>query len=120
MILRTCALNGNEYEWGVHAAAFGRPLGLSDAQLGSTVDGDADGACWEPGSDAALVFELADELHGASAVSDGLWTRLRERFGDEQLLELFATAGWYRLISYMCNGFGVEREEWAVRFADVV
>ena len=119
MIHRTCALNGNEYEWGVHAAAFGRPLGLSDEQLHSTVAGEAGDACWEPRSDAALVVALADELHGASAVSDGLWTLLRERFSDQQLLELFAIAGWYRLISYMCNGFGVEREEWALRFGDV-
>src|SRR5689334_2654358 len=28
VILRSCARAGAEYEWGVHAVAFGRPLGL--------------------------------------------------------------------------------------------
>lgn len=42
LIHRTCALRGAEYEWGVHAVGFGKPLGLTDDQLASTVDGDAD------------------------------------------------------------------------------
>jgi alkylhydroperoxidase family enzyme len=117
MIHRTCALNRNEYEWGVHAAAFGRPLGLSDEQLRSTVTGSADDPCWE--GDAAAVFALADELHATSTIGAGLWESLRERFDDDQILELIATAGWYRLISYVCNGLGVGLEEWALRFADV-
>jgi 4-carboxymuconolactone decarboxylase len=117
MIHRTCALNGNEYEWGVHATAFGRPLGFSDEQLRSTVSGSPADGCWE--GDAQAVFALADELHAGSDISAGLWQSLRGRFGDEQVLELIATAGWYRLISYVCNGLRVEREEWALRFADV-
>jgi alkylhydroperoxidase family enzyme len=117
MIHRTCALNGNEYEWGVHAAAFGRPLGLDDEQLRSTVTGDAADDCWQ--ADEAAVFALADELHATSTIGSALWDALRERFDGEQTLELIATAGWYRLISYVCNGLGVEREQWALRFADV-
>ena len=46
MIHRTCARCGAEYEWGVHAVAFGRPLGLSDAQLAATVHGTAEDAVW--------------------------------------------------------------------------
>src|ERR1700729_3319851 len=41
VIHRTGALSGAEYEWGVHAVAFGGPVGLSDAQLAATVGGDA-------------------------------------------------------------------------------
>ena len=37
MIDRTCALTGAEYEWGVHAGAFGAAAGLDDEQLRSTV-----------------------------------------------------------------------------------
>jgi hypothetical protein len=117
MIHRTCALNGNEYEWGVHAAAFGRPLGLTDAQLRSTVAGSADDACWKEGDGAmAAVFALADELHTSSTIGPTLWATLRDCFSDQQLLELIATAGWYRLISYLCNGLAIEREPWALRF----
>ena len=39
LLHRTCARCGCEYEWGVHAVAFGRPLGLSDEQLRATVHG---------------------------------------------------------------------------------
>ena len=39
LLHRTCARCGCEYEWGVHAVAFGRPLGMSDEQLRATVLG---------------------------------------------------------------------------------
>jgi 4-carboxymuconolactone decarboxylase len=114
MIHRTCALNGAEYEWGVHAVAFGRPLGFSDEQLGSTVHGSWQDACWD--AEQAVVFRLADELHHSSTISDELWSVLVESFSPEQLLELIVTAGWYHVISFVCNGAGVELEAWAARF----
>ena len=114
MIHRTCALTGNEYEWGVHAVAFGRPLGLDERQLASTVRGAWSEDCWD--AEQASVFRLADELHAHSAISEELWAVLRERFGDEQLIELIVTAGWYHVIAYLCNGLHVQAEEWAPRF----
>jgi len=114
MIHRTCALTGAEYEWGVHAVAFGKPLGLSDEQLHSTVHGSSADACWD--SVQSIVFELADQLHKTSAVSDELWRSLEQEFAAEQLLELIVTAGWYHLISYICNGVRVEQEDWGARF----
>ncbi|HEX7609855.1 MAG TPA: carboxymuconolactone decarboxylase family protein, partial [Solirubrobacteraceae bacterium] len=113
MIHRTCALTGNEYEWGVHVAAFARPLGFSEEQIRSTALGDADDECWGP--EQALVFALADELHHTSAIADELWAALRERFSEQQLIELIATSGWYHVIAYVCNGLRVQREEWAPR-----
>lgn len=114
VIHRTCALTGAEYEWGVHAVAFGRPLGLSDEQLRSTVDGSHEDACWS--AEQASVFALADELHRTSAVSDELWRTLAETFDAPQLIELLVTAGWYHVIAYLCNGARVRREDWAERF----
>lgn len=114
MIHRTCALTGAEYEWGVHAVAFGRPLGLSDEQLRSTVLGSYDDACWS--ADQATVFRLADELHHTSTVTDELWLALAARFEPTQILELLVTAGWYHVIGFVCNGAAVQREEWAERF----
>ena len=37
VIHRTCARVRCEYEWGIHAAAFGRPLGLSDEDVNDLV-----------------------------------------------------------------------------------
>jgi alkylhydroperoxidase family enzyme len=114
VILRTCARSRAEYEWGVHTLAYGKPLGLSDAQLAATVDGAPDDRAW-PERDGLLV-RLADELHETCEVSDALWSALSEHFSDEQLLELLVLAGWYRLIAYVINGARVQREPWAQRF----
>jgi alkylhydroperoxidase family enzyme len=114
MIDRTCALAGAEYEWGVHAAAFGRTVGLDDEQLLSTVRGSHADRCW--GEREACVFRLADELHTTSTISDELWQTLADMFEEAEIIELIVTAGWYHVIAYICNGLGVEPEEWAQRF----
>lgn len=116
IIHRTCARTGAEYEWGVHAVAYGRPLGLTDEQLAATVAGSADDPVWTERD--ALLIALADELHDTADVSGGLWAQLSAQFTDEQLLELMITAGWYRLLSYVINGARIQREPWAARFPD--
>jgi 4-carboxymuconolactone decarboxylase len=114
MILRTCALCGAEYEWGVHAVAFGGAAGLSEQQLDSTARGDAADRVWSPLERA--VFRLADELHGRSGVSEELFAELECHFGPAQIVELVVTAGWYRTIAYVINTARVQLEPWAVRF----
>lgn len=114
MIHRTCALTGAEYEWGVHVVGFGRPLGLSEEQLRSTVHGSAEDAVWSPAERA--VFALADELHVCSTVSDGVFSALTDHFDDEQILELCLMAGWYHAISYVINAARLPPEPWAARF----
>jgi alkylhydroperoxidase family enzyme len=114
VIHRACARAGAEYEWGVHAVVYGKPLGLTDAQLAATVHGAADHPRWSQ-SDQELIA-LVDELHARCTVSDALWTRLAQRFTRDQLLELVIVAGWYRLISDVVNTARVEREPWAIRF----
>jgi 4-carboxymuconolactone decarboxylase len=114
VIHRTCARNGAEYEWGVHAVAFGRPLGLSDEQLAATVTGDASDPAWS-GRDALLI-RLCDELHETSTVSDELWDLLAAEWAPDQLMELVITAGWYRLISYVINACRIQPEDWSQRF----
>jgi 4-carboxymuconolactone decarboxylase len=63
-----------------------------------------------------LLIELADELYDTANVSDRLWAKLATRFGEEQLIELLVIAGWYRLLAYVINVAGVQREPWAARF----
>jgi alkylhydroperoxidase family enzyme len=114
MIHRTCALTGAEYEWGVHAVAFGTPLGLSDEQLRSTVHGSSRDACWDRRE--SLVFALADQLHATNVIADQLWENLADEFDQQQIIELIVTAGWYHVIAYLCNGLRLEHEPWAARF----
>lgn len=114
VIHRTCARAGAEYEWGVHAVAFGPPLGLTEAQLAATAAGDPDDPAWS--ADDGVLVRLADELHDGAAVSDELWAALSARLRDDQLLELIVVAGWYRLLSYVINAVRVELEPWAAQF----
>lgn len=114
VIHRTCARAGAEYEWGVHALAFGQPLGLTDDQIAATVGGDADHPSWSDRD--RLLIRLCDELHESCTVSDSLWSELAQRYRDDQLLELVITAGWYRLIAAVINAVGIELEPWAARF----
>ncbi len=119
VLLRTCARAGAEYEWGVHALAFAKPLGLSDEQLAATAHGAADDPAWTP-QDTQLIA-AADALFETNTIPDELWSELHERLREDQLLELVILAGWYRLISYVINTADVELEPWAARFpsADV-
>jgi len=114
MIHRTCALCGAEYEWGVHAVAFGAPLGFTDEQLASTVHGSPADPVWS--APEAAVFRLADELHATSTVGDDLFTDLSEHFTVDQILELVITCGWYHTIAFVINAAAVQHEEWAARF----
>jgi alkylhydroperoxidase family enzyme len=114
VILRTCARAGAEYEWGVHARAFGAAVGLGEAQLAATAVGDASDPAWSERD--ALLVRLADELHEGAAVSDDLWAELAARWTAPQLVELLVLAGWYRLIAYVINGARVALEPWAARF----
>jgi alkylhydroperoxidase family enzyme len=93
---------------------FAKPLGFTEEQLHATVHGSWADPCWD--AEQSSVFALADELHATSDVSDELWQELSTQFDAPQLLELLVTAGWYRLISYVCNGARVQPEEWAARF----
>ena len=116
MIHRTCALTGAEYEWGVHVMGFGKPLGLTDEQLASTVHGSPDDPVWSDVERA--VFSLADELHSTSTVSDELFAELERHFGAAQIVELCLTSGWYHAISYVINAARIPLEPWAARFPE--
>ena len=79
LLHRTCARCGCEYEWGVHAVAFGRPLGMSEEQLRATVTGGPDAPVWSDRQ--RLLVRLADELHDTATVSESLWAKLSAPLG---------------------------------------
>jgi alkylhydroperoxidase family enzyme len=114
MILRTCALCGAEYEWGVHVASFGAKAEWTPEQVRATVQGGAQDACWS--QQERSVLRLADELHATSGVSDAAWQDAASHFAPDQLIELVMLAGLYHAVSFMVNACGVANEEGAPRF----
>ncbi|HEX6243441.1 MAG TPA: carboxymuconolactone decarboxylase family protein [Polyangiales bacterium] len=114
VILRTSALCGAEYEWGVHVTQFNAKVGFDAEQLYATCWLGADAACWQP--EEALLVQLCDELHRSARLSEPLWQALRATHGEEQLIELLTLAGFYHSIAYVLNGCGVALEPGAARF----
>src|SRR4051794_33469542 len=109
---RTCARAGAGYEWGVHAVAFAPAVRLSEDQIVATARGDATDPAWT-GERDRLLIRLADELYDTAALSDELYEQLAAEWSAEELLELVAITGFYRLISSVVNVAGVEPEPWA-------
>jgi 4-carboxymuconolactone decarboxylase len=114
VIHRVTARAGAEYEWGVHAVAFARPLGLGDDWLQATVHGTPDDFIDER---QRLLVALADELHDSATVSDELYAQLEANWPPAQIVELLALAGFYRLVSYLVNALAIEPEPWAERLS---
>jgi len=117
VIHRTTARCGAEYEWGVHAAAFGRPLGLTDEVLRATVDGGPDDPAFDERQ--SVLVRMCDELHDASRLGADTWKALRALYDAEQILELIYTVGLYHAVSFLTNGLELELEPSGLRFDDV-
>ena len=113
VIDRVCARCGNEYEWGVHVAAFAKAAGLSEAEVRHTVSYPADPDAWAP-NEAALVA-MVDALHETSTIDDMLWSELALHYDEAQLVELLMLTGWYHAISFVCNAARVPLEPWQAR-----
>jgi len=116
VIDRTCALNGCEYEWGVHVAIFAAPAKLTEEQVRATVEGDATSACWSP-AEQALVAAV-DALHASATLSDDEFAALSAHYDHAQILEIMLLCGFYRTVSYLANGLRLPLEEKAARFPE--
>ena len=113
MILRTTALCGAEYEWGVHARIFAKAAALTPEEITATASNDATAAF--EGTDR-LVIQLADHLHHTSTAPGDLMAAIQRIWTGAQVLELLEVAGFYHLVSFIANGAAVTLEEWAARF----
>jgi alkylhydroperoxidase family enzyme len=116
MILRTTALCGAEYEWGVHVASFGAKAQWTEEQIRSTVHGDAADPCWSEQEQCVIL--LADQLHASNTVTDQEWRRMASSFASDQLIELVTLSGLYQMVSFMANAMGVQHEQFAPRFPE--
>ena len=114
VIDRTVARCGNEYEWGIHIAFFAAKAALSEAQIRSTVLGDADDGNWsEP--DATLIATV-DALIERKKLTDAEHARLRAHFDEAQLLEIVQLVGFYHGVSLICGALDLPLEAGAARF----
>jgi len=114
IIHRVCARCGAEYEWGVHVAAFARPMGMSEAWIQATVHATADDPVWS--EHESLLVRAVDALHDGGDLPDDLWEALAGRYGVAELVELVLLVGQYHNISFLVRALRIALEEGAPRF----
>jgi hypothetical protein len=69
---------------------------------------DVGDAGWS--ADETALIAMVDDLCDDDVVSDATWSRLAQRWSEEELLELLVLAGYYRLVCGLLNSAGVALE----------
>ena len=113
VILRTTAMLGAEYEWGVHVAYFAEKAKFTPAEIAATVHGQA--SDW-PSADEALLVRIVGALVHSATIDDALWDAAGAHFGSAQMIEIIALVGFYHLVAFTVNATGVALEPSAPRF----
>ena len=54
-------------------------------------------------ADEQLVYDFSRSLHDTHRVSDALFKRAFDRFGERGVIDLIAVNGYYTLISFLLN-----------------
>jgi len=114
LINRTCALNGCEYEWGVHVALFADRAELTPDQIAATVGGPSGAPCWAPAEQALIA--AADAIHHRAGLDRSEFDRLRSYFADDQILEAIQLCGFYRTIACLVRSLDLPLEPGGSRF----
>ena len=112
VILRVCANTHCEYEWGVHVAAFGAHVELTELQIGAIWLSDPDASCWP--TEEQLLIRVIDELCTTGRVEDETLESFQSTWTVEQQLEILALAGNYHTISFVANTARLANESFAV------
>ena len=113
VILRTTAMLGAEYEWGVHVAYYAKKAKFTPAEIAATVHGSA--ADW-PQEDEAILVRITGVLVHSASIDDALWSAAAVHFDAAQMIEIIALVGFYHLVSFTANATGVAQEPGAPRF----
>ncbi len=106
MIL-TARENNCQYIWNAHAAA-GRAAGLTDALVDSLRDKKDLSAL---SSQEQAVVDYGRELFRTRTVSQATFDTALAQFGVRGLAELTSLMGYYALLAFNINAFGVEIPE---------
>ena len=98
-IITTARHHGQNYEWNAHCK-LALQGGLDPAIAQAIAEGR------EPvgmDADEQLVYDFSRALHDTHRVSDALFKRAFDRFGERGVIDLIAVNGYYTLISFLLN-----------------
>ncbi|MET0606320.1 MAG: carboxymuconolactone decarboxylase family protein [Beijerinckiaceae bacterium] len=88
-----------QFEWLLHAR-FAKEAGLGDDVIAAIAEGRRPASLDE---DEAIVYDLSMELHRTKQVSDHTWGRAVKRFGEQGVIDLVATNGYYSFLAMIMN-----------------
>lgn len=103
LILRTAHNCRCAYEWEFHER-LGREAGLSAQEIAEVRNGPNSETL---GAEQRLLLAAADELHDTRCLSDELWSPLRARYTDPQLIELCMLVGHYEMLAMTINSLQI-------------
>jgi alkylhydroperoxidase family enzyme len=118
VILRTTALLGAQYEWGVHLGSYAGKAVLDHGQIRSVTRGSFDDPCWSDPRDRA-VLRAVDELCRSHDLSDATWQVLVKAVGEDGAIDLLLLCGWYHAISFVALAARLPNEPDTPAFADI-
>jgi 4-carboxymuconolactone decarboxylase len=88
-----------QFEFWAHRR-LARTAGLPDAIIDAIADGRRPAAMT---GDQRAVYDFASELFRDKAVSDAAFEAIVGRFGDQGVIDLIATVGYYSIVSMVLN-----------------
>lgn len=88
-----------QYEWNAHYA-HAMKAGLSAAVADAIAEGRRPRDMAE---DEEVVYDLLTEVLHNKSVCDATYARARTRFGEQQLVDLIAIAGYYAMLAMILN-----------------
>jgi alkylhydroperoxidase family enzyme len=118
VIDRTCALNGCEYEWGVHVSAFAEAARLTAQEVAATAAPDA--ACDSWSAAERTLIAAVDALQARSTLSAAEFTGLGVHYDTAQVFEIIQLCGFYRTVSFLANALDLPLEPLSARFPATV
>ena len=98
-ILVTARFWTSQYEWHAHCK-LALEAGLDPALAQDIAEGRRPARMDD---DEAIVYEFSQSLHEKHGVSDAVYARALERFGERGVFDLIAVNGFYSLVSMCLN-----------------
>jgi 4-carboxymuconolactone decarboxylase len=99
VILLTARSWTQQYEWDAHY-----PLALAAGVSAATGKAIAEGRRPRPMTDdEEILYDFCDELHRNQSVSDGTYSRMISKFGEQGLIDTAGIVGYYSMLSMVMN-----------------
>jgi 4-carboxymuconolactone decarboxylase len=98
-ILVTARHHTANYEWNAHCR-LALQGGLDPAIAQAIAEGRRPEGM---DADETLIYEFSRELHQNHGVSDAMFKRTVERFGERGVVDIIAVNGYYTLVSFLLN-----------------